>query len=202
MNALIILNKFNYINYKEKINTIITRLVPQDISEDLEHKIGLILIMKLLEINKLNIIDIMRSFRYNKNKSPSGLIKFSNSYSEGCIISAISTECIGVDIEKNNKYELDIFNDKEDKKKSILLLTLKESLGKYLNVGLNYNYKKINLDSNNLYFKRYGCYFKSYFYEEYIISCCSNFDYIDIIKITEAEVKQFIDKLLNMVDII
>ena len=154
--------------------------------------------MYLLDKYDLKIKDTMLSYRYNKEKFSTSNINFSSSYCDNAVITAISSNNIGIDIEKQvNNFYVDICNKNECQDNYMRIFTLKESFGKYLNVGLNYNYKSINLSSNTMDFYRYGCYFKSIYYEKYIISICSNFERVEFITIDKTELKKFVDRMFT-----
>ena len=76
------------------------------------------------------------------------------------------------------------------------VMSRKEAYGKYLKLGLNYDYKSVNLSNSSNSFKRYGCYFNSFEDDNMIMSTCSNFSDIKYIKINCNELEQFINKLI------
>ena len=196
MNAVIVFNELDKITYQDKIYNIVNKYVPNDIKENLNHKVALILLMFLLDKYNLDIVDIMKSYKYNTDKIATSKIYFSNSYSDNYVMSSISSESIGIDVEENKNYDLDILNEKELNENNTLILTRKEAYGKYLKLGLNYHYKNVDLSNSSNFFKRYGCYFNSFEDNNMIISTCSNFSDIEYIKINCNELEQFINKLI------
>ena len=124
-------------------------------------------------------------------------IYFSNSYTDNYVVSSISDELIGVDVEIKDDENLDILHEKEFDENVILIFTRKEAYGKYLTLGLNYDYKKFDFSSKSLCFKRYGCYFNSFFSDNVIITTCSNFKNIEFLQLNYCELEQFVNKLLG-----
>lgn len=196
MNAVIVFNELDKITYQDKIYKTVSRYIKNDYKENLSHKVALILLMFLLNKYNFDINRVMKSYKYDKNNIPTANVHFSNSYSDNYVVSSISDQLIGVDVEKKADYDLDILNEKELNEYNILILTRKEAYGKYLKLGLHYDYKSIDLSSNSNFFKRYGCYFHSFQDDNAIISTCGNFNNIEYIKITCNALEQFIDKLL------
>ena len=195
MNAVII---YKHINLDElNIEKILYRYVPFNTNNKYLHQISIILLMYLLNKYNKDYTDILKTYHYSKDNIPIANINFSNSYCDDYIVVGISDNNIGVDIEKNNNYEIDILHSNEENFDTTCIFTLKESLGKYLRVGLNYNYKNIDLSSRTFPFYRYGCYFDSIKFDNYVLSTCSNFNKMDFINIDDEELNKFINSILT-----
>ncbi len=201
MNAVIVFHELDRISCQDKISYVVSQYVPQDMQENLNHKIALILFMILLEKYHLNIKQIMQNYNSKKYHISGKNIYFSNSYTDNCVASSISREWIGVDIETKMTESLDILHEQELGEDPTLILTRKEAYGKYLTLGLNYDYQAVNFSSKSLHFKRYGCYFDSFFSGNVIITTCSNFEKIEYVKITYLELEQFMNKFIRLLEI-
>lgn len=104
-----------------------------------------------------------------------------------------------MDLEQVNNYNLDVFSKREkryvsDNFNKIRIFTLKEAYGKYFGIGLNYNYKDIDLYSSNMNFSRYNLYFKTVVYDKMVLSSCSCYENMLIEKVDVEKIQGFIDK--------
>ncbi|MED5762056.1 4'-phosphopantetheinyl transferase superfamily protein [Streptococcus anginosus] len=215
MNSLVYVCELENIDYDESCFTYLYNLMPLIKKNHVlritnkKQKLQHLFVYGLLEhvCNKNNINYSSKNIKYTKYGKPyffSSNYFFNLSHCEDGIICGLSSEKIGVDVEKIVEDIEDIVYftmSKQEKieiencKKPNILFTrywvLKESYLKYIGVGLTDYINKLDFSAfNNIdEFSAYGCKFKVIKKNNIYIACCSKRD----IKFIQVEVDDFVN---------
>lgn len=177
---------------------------PKDL---LRHDISILLLMYILVSDGEDVRYNMNYLRYNDWGFPSFSKAHSISYCTNAVCGVISEAGVGIDIqdiiaieseilkEFASKSEICFLNNHDNREiNTVILFTLKECFGKYLNVGLNYLLTEIELLNENRKFEKYGLQFETQVFENFIVSLCSVKGIIFQCKIISY------DELMNLVN--
>ena len=147
----------------------------------------------ILLYNGLKELNIDYNITYNEyNKPYLDNIYFNISHSNNLVVCVFSDSEIGVDIEKikpfdniiNNIFTTNEINYIKNNNQDNNLLytklwTIKESLLKYLGLGITINPKSINIDLSNESIKynylNKEVYFKTFIIDDYVLTICSEY---------------------------
>lgn len=195
MNLVTIFNEFHLLKEEDKrtMDDLAVSLAPQyglPIRKDVvRHNTGMLLLAWAFYRDQPNeLADRMKALRYDIWMSPRSSEHFSLSSCFGTVCCAVSEGNVGLDVQEYENIEPEVAAEfvsrremerlSEQQEHRIVeitrILTLKESLGKFLGVGLNYDVRKADLYNSAESFVKYGVQFESFFLKDAVISVCAD----------------------------
>lgn len=217
MNVLMIYEELNLLTDKDKQKIILilkknNLLMPYHKTKNVvQHCLSLALLIYFFWSEKGVVNPLVGNLRYDESGAPRLSISYSSSYCLKAVCCIMAETEVGVDIqdfydikindieEYASEYEIENLQKIETwKLHAIRLFSLKECLGKYYNMGLNYPLKKFYLLDLEDTFVKYGLKFNSVYFDEYIISFCSPQNlFFRIQKVSYRELMYMVEILLN-----
>lgn len=193
MNLVTIFNEIHLLNEKDKraMNDLASLLALQYNlpfrKDPVRHNICIILLAwSFYQEQTNNWVRRMRALRYDAWMSPRSPEHFCFSSCSNIVCCAVSEGNVGLDVQDYRNIEpmalaefvsqREMEKLSEQKERRVVevtrILTLKESFGKFLGVGLDYDVVKTNLYKEAESFQKYGVQFVSYFLKDAVISVC------------------------------
>ena len=160
---------------------------PLNRNTDFRHDIGLFLLLSsYMKEDSQKVKESMACLRYNELMMPNAPKCYSVSYSNNTICCAVSENIVGIDIQSYKEIDFDIIDEYlsiEERKKILRqeniivsatkLFALKECFGKFLGVGLGYDFMHTDFNCLENQFEKYGADFEVLMLEKGVMALCS-----------------------------